>query len=140
MSEEWFEDSYDVYLDIWEIESDEREEQTRRELCTFYKRYKDYPLYDLLEEELSAYPLSELCEDEGGDRMKLMVKQTIKDDIKYLCWETVVNIEQILNEYVKKSSLKDQILNCIKEVIDFNCDEIVKYVFNILKDFEEGRI
>jgi len=63
MSEEWFEDSYDVYLDIWEIESDEREAEARRELCTFYKRYKDYPLFDLLEEELCAYPLSELCED-----------------------------------------------------------------------------
>ena len=68
MSEERFEeDPYMVYLDILEIESDEREEQTKRELCTFYHRYKHHPLYDLLEEELSAYPLSELCEDEGGD-------------------------------------------------------------------------
>lgn len=60
---EFDEDAYEIYLEILEVESDEHEEQTRRELCTFYKRYKDYPMYDLLEEELSAYPLSELCDD-----------------------------------------------------------------------------
>lgn len=64
MREYEFDDElYDVYLEILEIESDEHEEQTKRELCTFYKKYKDYPLYALLEEELCAYPLEELCWD-----------------------------------------------------------------------------
>lgn len=62
-SNKFDEDTYEVILEIWEVESDEREAEAKRELCTFYKRYKDYPLFDLLEEELTAYPLEDLCWD-----------------------------------------------------------------------------
>jgi len=61
MSEERFDDVYDVYLDILEIESDESEAEAIKELCIFYEKNKDHPLYKLLEEELTAYPLDELC-------------------------------------------------------------------------------
>ena len=63
-SEERFDvDAYMTFLEIWEIESDEREYENLKMLCLFYERYNDYPLYDLLEEELSAYPLEDLCWD-----------------------------------------------------------------------------
>ncbi|MEM1983496.1 MAG: hypothetical protein QXZ63_07550 [Sulfolobales archaeon] len=72
--------------------------------------------------------------------MKLMAKLTIEDDIKYLCDEMVINIEEILNEFVKNPSLKDQITYCVKDIIKYNCDEIVRYVFNVLNDIEEGKL
>jgi len=51
----------ELYYDISGEELDEQESEALNDLCKFYHRNKDKPLYKLLEEEVSAYPLSEVC-------------------------------------------------------------------------------
>lgn len=72
--------------------------------------------------------------------MKTMEKLIVENDIKYLCDEMIEEIDQVLSEFVKKQSLKDQIIYCMKDIIKYYCNEIVMYVFNLISDIEEGRI
>lgn len=54
-------DEYYDLLDLIEEEMHEDELSYVDELCEFYMRNKGKPLYDLIEEELSYIPLSEVC-------------------------------------------------------------------------------
>lgn len=72
--------------------------------------------------------------------MKTLVKLVVEDDIKYLCSEAFHNIEEILNDLIKDTMLKDQIEYCVRDIIKYYCNEIVRYVFNLISDIEEGRI
>ncbi|MEM1687317.1 MAG: hypothetical protein QXR31_04480 [Zestosphaera sp.] len=54
-------DEYYDLLDLIEEEMYEDELSYIDELCEFFVRNKDKPLYDLVEGELSYIPLSEVC-------------------------------------------------------------------------------
>lgn len=56
----------------------------------------------------------------------------IEDDIKYLCSEAIYNINEVLDDIVKNVMLKDQIKNCVKDIIKYYCNEIVRYVFGVI--------
>lgn len=51
----------ELYYDIADEELDEHESEAIEELCNFYTKNKDKPLYDLMEQEVSNYPLREVC-------------------------------------------------------------------------------
>lgn len=54
-------DEYYDLLDLIEEEMYEDESSYIDELCEFYEKNRDKPLYDLVEEELTYIPLSEVC-------------------------------------------------------------------------------
>lgn len=51
-----------------------------------------------------------------------------REYIEWLCERIAVDYEHVLNEYVTRKEIRDKLLDSLREIIEFVCEDIIEII------------